>query len=254
MKNNFLKKVQVFALIALACGHCVFADDAKVLSVEGKVEVSRNGSSWTALNEGDVVSTGDAVSTGFKSAVVLEYRTNNQTSTIELGALTRVSFEEMLSSGDSDEVKLGMKSGSVRTVANRDANKKLSFTVKSPVATASVRGTDFLISNDGYISTFRGSVFSAPGSYAGDGGGNVYGATVVSGGQTVVIAENGIAAGTYDTSTSSATAVAKTSDTPAESTSENMGVDGLNALGVRNADLSTGISGEDNPLSISFGY
>lgn len=237
MKTRFVKCL-IFGVILFACANC-FADEAKLISLEGKAEVSRGSGQWVALKVGDIVKPGDSVSTGFKSTATFEYKTANQTSNIEFGALTRVSFDQMLSAGDTDEVKLGMKSGSVRTVANRASDKKLNFTVKSPVAVASVRGTDFVMSNDGFISTFRGSVFSAPGSYAGDGGGNVFGSTVVSGGQSAVIAASGITAGTYDTSTSSATAVAKTSDTPSDASSESTGVEGMNALGVRNADLST---------------
>lgn len=250
----FMKKlIFVFFALCAVFGVTAFADEAVVVAVSGKVEVS-SGGDWKALSVGQKVGTGDTISTGFKSSLTLEYKTANQSSTMELGPLTRISFDELVSNGDTDNVQLAMRAGSVRTTADRNSSSKLNFTVKSPVATASVRGTSFAISNDGNVSCARGSVYSAPASFAGGGSGNVQGATVVGGGQSATVAANGITSGVYASAADSASSVAATSKTATDVTSQDTSINGMNAVSSRVQGLSGVSSSEGDFISISFSY
>lgn len=253
--KNYVRCVAVFAVLAFMAAGQIFADDAMVVSLTGKVEVQRDGA-WKALSVGDKVSPGDTVSTGFKSEATFKYETENHTSSIVLGALTRISFDELLSGADNDNVLLSMKSGSVRTTADRASDKKLNFTVKSPVATASVRGTEFTVASDGYITCDRGAVFSAPSSYSGDGTANVRGGTVVSQGQQAVIASHGIESNAYDSVASSVNAVASAVQTVSESSGEGTSVSGMDAMGGRAAssDVANGNAGATGTVILAITF
>lgn len=104
------KLIFVFFALFTVFGVTAFADEAVVVAVSGKVEVS-SGGDWKALSVGQKVGTGDTISTGFKSSLTLEYKTANQSSTMELGPLTRISFDELVSNGDTDNVQLAMRGG-----------------------------------------------------------------------------------------------------------------------------------------------
>lgn len=254
--RKFFIAISIMAVCATAN---IFCQEVIVTAVTGKVEVSKNGSEWTALAVGDKVSRGDTVSTGFRASVAFDYKTSNQSTKIELGALTRVSFDELLSQGDADNVQLAIKTGSIKTTADREEGKRISFTVKTPVAVSSVRGTQFSMATDGYVSCSRGSVFSAPSSFVGDSGtGNVHGSTVVSSGQTAVLSTNEVAQGVYDTASSSSSSVTATVSTASDASGEGTSISGMNVVGVRNNAeiISSGNVevGEGMFLSFSFNY
>ena len=112
---------------------------AKIKSVTGKVEL-KSGDSWIQLKTGDIVKKGDVISTGFKSEAVI---TANE-ATFTLGALTRITFDELVSGTSKDKTSINLESGSVKADVSHQT-KKADFTVRTPSATASVRGTSFSI-------------------------------------------------------------------------------------------------------------
>lgn len=251
------KSIITISFLAVIATANIFCQEVVVTAVTGKVEISKNGSAWTALSVGGKVSSGDIVSTGFRSSIAFDYKTSNQSTKIELGALTRVSFDELLTQGDSDRVQVAIKSGSIKTTADRETGKRVNFTVKSPVAVASVRGTQFSLSTDGYVSCSRGSVFSAPSSFVGDSGtGNVHGSTVVSNGQAAVLSTNAVSQGVYDTAANSSSSVVKTVGTASDASSESTSISGMNAVGARNNAevLSSGNTGGGEGLPLSFNF
>jgi len=132
--------------------------EAKVVSVSGKAEVQAKGtSSWKALRVGDVISKGSVISTGFKSSLGL----NVDGSTVTLGALTRMTLEQLASNDSKTQTSLYLDSGRVRAEVNKTAGKRVDFKVSSPVATASVRGTELGVTNTFQstdIETYAGSV------------------------------------------------------------------------------------------------
>ena len=144
--------------------------EAKVVSVSGKAEVQAKGtSSWKALRVGDVISKGSVISTGFKSSLGL----NVDGSTVTLGALTRMTLEQLASNDSKTQTSLYLDSGRVHAEVNKTAGKRVDFKVSSPVATASVRGTSFSFSASGNSDIEAGLVAMGPGVdsptvYAGD--------------------------------------------------------------------------------------
>ncbi len=158
-----MKKLTQFAIASVfaLCSAMAFALDAKVVSVKGKVEVQKNGS-WVEVKAGDILKKGDVVSTAFKSGAELLI---NDTK-LSLGPLTRMAVEQLASNAAKDETKLYLDSGSVSANVKKSGGKRVDFKVSSPVATASVRGTDFTMTASGVVSTREGLVSKSAGRKA----------------------------------------------------------------------------------------
>lgn len=144
------------ALLLFACA--AFSSDftAQVVSVSGKAEVL-SGTTWKALSAGDTLKNGDVVQTGFKSGAVLKIKE----STINVASLTRMTVEQLSESQDKDNVRVFVKTGKVSSNVQKTNGKKVGFTVRTPVATASVRGTEFSVENTfsaTQVQTNRGKV------------------------------------------------------------------------------------------------
>lgn len=134
--KKFLSVLAAFTLGALA-----FSLDATVVKTSGKVEVQK-GTNWVAVKEGDVLGKGAVISTGFKSEATLKIRD----SVVTVAALTRMTIEQIVEKPGKDETRIFLDTGSLKSNVKHTADRRTGFTVRSPVATASVRGTEFTIS------------------------------------------------------------------------------------------------------------
>lgn len=154
-----MKKLSV-VFVALAAAFCAVnasALEATVVSVKGKVEIQEAGL-WVSLEEGDTVEKGTIISTGFNSEAVLSVKESNFT----LGPLTRITVEDLTSAGAKDNTQLFIDSGSISVAVDSAEGRRTGFKVRSPVATASVRGTEFKISSSGKITVHQGLVSFGP--------------------------------------------------------------------------------------------
>lgn len=128
-------KLLLSILVALLFAN-IHAFEARVVSVQGKTEFQESGS-WKPLSVGQKINPGTMISTGFKSVVVLSIGK----STITVKPLSRMTVERLIEKSDKDESGVFLNVGSIRADIKSAENKRVGFTVKSPVATASVRGT-----------------------------------------------------------------------------------------------------------------
>ena len=131
----------------------LFAADATVTFVSGKVEVQRNGK-WVALQKGDTVAKSETISTGFQS----EAKIKMMDSVMYLGPVTRVTLEELSSTGKQDNVNVYLKTGSARSQVKHVDSKRVNYQVHTAVAVASCRGTDWIIDDSNNIICFEGTV------------------------------------------------------------------------------------------------
>jgi len=157
MKKTFSKKIIGFVLLFSVAGISTFAENAAALFTRGTVEL-KQGDSWVPIKRDSVIKEGEIISTGFQSEAIISYKD----STMKLGSLTRITLEQLSSSEKKDSVSAYLSTGSVRSSVKHTSNKKISYTVRNPVAVASVRGTDFLFSNDGTVECYSGAVFVTP--------------------------------------------------------------------------------------------
>lgn len=124
----------------LPVGLFAAAEVAVIREVKGKVEYQLQGKSWVAAKVGVALPKGSMISTGFKSSASLEV----MGSVIFIKPLTRMVLEDLVKT--SSETKTGLKllSGKVKTEVKPSSEaSETVFEVKSPTATASVRGTGF---------------------------------------------------------------------------------------------------------------
>lgn len=147
-----------FCLVLTSFCFPLFADSALVTYVRGKVEVQRQDGNWYPLSVGDTVEQSETISTGFYSDAKLEYNS----SIMVLGALTRMTLEKLATSNDKEDVSLYLNVGAVRSKVNHTKEKRVAYVVKTSVAVASVRGTDFTITANGAITCHEGAVVVYP--------------------------------------------------------------------------------------------
>lgn len=146
------KAISVLAVLICSAVISLFAEAAKVTYIVGKVEVNRNGA-WQTVKVNDLIQQGETISTGFQSEAVLSFNG----SSFKVAAMTRVKLDALVSS--ENKVSISVNSGSVRSKVAKPADgSRAKYTATTPVAVASVRGTDFTISADGSVSCTKGKV------------------------------------------------------------------------------------------------
>ena len=119
------------------------------------------------------------ISTGFKSELTLKI----DGSVITVKPMTRLTIEEIAAKNETVSSEVYLNVGSVKADVKPASTKKVEFKVKTPVATASVRGTSGEISSDGLLIGTSGSW-----SYVNNGGIE----TRVNIGESVIISDTGM--------------------------------------------------------------
>lgn len=131
-----MKKIFLAALVSLTAA-ALFAYEAEVLSVQGKAQLSNDGTSWTPVSAGTVIGQGATIQTGFKSSLKIKFKG----SVVDLGPMTRIKVEELSESADKDNAVVSMKVGSLLSNVKKVEDRRAGFTIRGPAVTASVRGT-----------------------------------------------------------------------------------------------------------------
>jgi hypothetical protein len=135
-----MKKKMILGLIMAWGCTALFAQEAVIREARGTVEVKAPGETvWSAAREGQSLKAGTMISTGFRSAAVLAIGG----STLNVQPLTRLALEELVRMEKSEKVDIHLRTGRIRANVKPPARGNVSLNVRSPIATASVRGTDF---------------------------------------------------------------------------------------------------------------
>jgi len=137
------KRTMIFVLL-LTGAVLAFAQNSQayIREITGTVELKLpNAANWTPAKVGDRIGESTIVSTGFKSAAILAVGN----STLTVRALTRLSLESLLQQNETETVNIGLSTGRIRADVKppTGAEGKTNFSVRTPTATASVRGTVF---------------------------------------------------------------------------------------------------------------
>jgi hypothetical protein len=136
-----MKKTLCIAAMLCAVVFGAFAQKAGVIQeMAGEVELKAAGaSSFSPARVGSEVSQDTVVSTGFKGTAIIAVGST----TIAVKPLTRLSLSEIQLSSGSENLNMNLQTGRVRVDVKPPEGTKTNFTVQSPSATASVRGTVF---------------------------------------------------------------------------------------------------------------
>lgn len=134
-----MKRITTLAVVLLVAAVVgAPALEATIAEISGKVEIRQGEDVWRTAQVGQTVPVGASISTSFNSSALLQVGASE----VEVKPLTRVRIQELISDGGVDRSEVNMPVG--RISANiRGGERRAEFTVRSPVATASVRGTSF---------------------------------------------------------------------------------------------------------------
>ena len=118
------------------------ADDlvAVIEETEGTVEVQLEGQSWEPAEVGAVVPIAARISTGFGASAVLAVGENAR---LRVSSLTRVTIDELALDEGVERSELNLEVGRIQGEVQGADVDDTEFDLRSPVATASVRGTSF---------------------------------------------------------------------------------------------------------------
>jgi len=136
-----MKKVVCIITMLCAILSGVFAQGNGVIrELTGEVELKPAGASaFTPARVGSEVAQNTVVSTGFKGTAIIAVGS----STITVRPLTRLSLSELQISSGTENLNMNLQSGRVKVDVKPPEGTRTNFTVQSPSATASVRGTSF---------------------------------------------------------------------------------------------------------------
>ncbi|MDA3812520.1 MAG: FecR family protein [Spirochaetaceae bacterium] len=107
--------------------------------VTGRVEYQVPGGNWLTADKGIEIPVSATISTGFQSRAILE----SPRSTIIVQPLTRLTIDELQNRGASNQTSISLRTGRISASVKKNEDEPTRFQVKSPIATAAVRGTEF---------------------------------------------------------------------------------------------------------------
>ncbi len=154
--NRSIKTIILMSIFMLITTGALFAQNkATIESITGKVEVFLN-DTWVKATVGMEVPTNTSIATGFKSTATI----NLGDSTLLVRQLSRLQIEELSKTEGNAKTTLYLATGKVKADVRSSAQLKHDFQFKSPIATASVRGTSFEFSPT-EIAVLSGAVSSS---------------------------------------------------------------------------------------------
>lgn len=150
MKTTFKRIFLCFTLILFVSICFAQSRNIQVISVVGKVEKQQDGL-WVPISAGEVLSKGTLISTGFRSSATLKF----EGSVISVSALSRLTISELLENENSRDTAVFLDAGKITADIKTSDNKRVNFTVRTPIATASVKGTAGLVSALGDVISYE---------------------------------------------------------------------------------------------------
>jgi hypothetical protein len=137
MNKKMITLIIVIFMIILGSSTLYAQSRAVFRQVSGKVEVKPPNGGWQGARVGMAISTGTIISTGFNSSALIEM----DNSTLTIKALSRITLEELSRQGDEINTGLYLRSGRIEADVNPQEGLKHNYRLRSPITTASVRGT-----------------------------------------------------------------------------------------------------------------
>ncbi|OHD56099.1 MAG: hypothetical protein A2Y33_01485 [Spirochaetes bacterium GWF1_51_8] len=132
-------RIVLSLLLAFAVAANVYA--GKVKSVKGDVKVMVGGK-WQAVKVGAEISDGTAIMTGYGASIVVSYAAGE----FKLQELSKATYTEK-KKADLTKSGVNLDMGKVKVKYDKQAAQgKVGFTVQTPDGSASVRGTEELVS------------------------------------------------------------------------------------------------------------
>ena len=144
-------KVLIIMVCAVFVATMAMAADmqrsAKILEMEGSVEVKAASGSWAPASLDMALVQGDMIRTKAKSFVLLNVDGMAQTATVEVKQNTLMTLAELIEDRDAQtqSTLLDLALGEVLIKAKKLHSEKSRFEVKTPTSIVGVRGTTFSV-------------------------------------------------------------------------------------------------------------
>ena len=120
----------------------VFAQnpEAVIKEVTGTVELQFPGTTtWVPAKPGSKITMKTIISTGIKSSVII----TTESITLTIRPLTQLSLETLIKKNETDTIDIELRTGRIKADVSAPTGARAELTVRSPMTTASVRGTNF---------------------------------------------------------------------------------------------------------------
>lgn len=144
--NHSLLKKQILTALLVSVGFCSKPPENKqsvtALFIKGKALII-NSAGEHSLKKGDILNSGDVISTGEKSAVIIE--TGAVSGQLEIQSNSKLKVES-----SPKGYEFFLEAGNVWVSVNK-LSKDQEFKLKTPTTVAGVRGTKFFTFNDGEL-------------------------------------------------------------------------------------------------------
>ena len=142
---------------------CVAPPEMRIKRMSGEVTVRRPGGQWRLLEPTDVLTEDDEVATGVDSALELEIDGD----LVDLREVTMIRLAKLQTREARRKILIELRVGEVNATVKPRQTVDTNFDIKTPTATASVRGTTFAVFYDpiakaSLISVKEGSVSVNP--------------------------------------------------------------------------------------------
>ena len=151
MKRIILSVFLLLGSVALFAATETAQNKAEVISFTGKAEY-QTAQGWLPITVGTTLDQGTMISTGFKSSVVLAIGDSRFT----VAALSRITIDKLTESDSNYDTEMNLSTGKLKMDVKAKPGKSTSFTVRSPTATASVRGTSGIMAATGTLQSSTG--------------------------------------------------------------------------------------------------
>ncbi|MCK4516803.1 MAG: FecR domain-containing protein [Spirochaetaceae bacterium] len=137
------KKTVVLLFLLAVLASPLFAQDAVIREVSGKVEFRLGSGAWRAVTVGRQLALNATISTGFGASAVIRIGEGANGSVLEVGQLTRLTLEELVQREGTLSTSVFVPVGRVRATVSTAQGRSADFRVRGPLSTAAVRGTGF---------------------------------------------------------------------------------------------------------------
>ena len=153
MKKIIKGFIAVF--LVLFVNSALFADNGLVNSLNGKVEVFRN-NEWQTLNVYDEIFPDEVIASAFNSSVSLKFGE----SSVTLGGLSRLKFEEYKINNGEEKVKIELLTGYLDANIQQTSSVLSEFVIKSSDFVTSSQVADYRVTSYGKLTCNRGAVIA----------------------------------------------------------------------------------------------
>jgi hypothetical protein len=137
-------------------------DTATVTNIVGDVSVRSGDTEWHDATIGEKLITNDEIHTGPDSEATIKF---SDGSFLQVRQLTETAIGQISGPVDLPKVRVLLKMGEVAAKVNHEVDQQGDFSIRTPNATASVRGCEFEVSyanKDSELLVFEGAVEDTP--------------------------------------------------------------------------------------------